>query len=66
MDDLDFGAEEEHKDQKHVPIRKIESEFDRVHKEKRPNRFNYHNRGPRFRTVHLCGSFTNWEKQHAM
>lgn len=63
LDDLDFGAEES----KEVrPAKKIESEFDRVHKERRPRKFNYHNRGPRFQSVHLCGSFTNWEKQHPM
>jgi hypothetical protein len=49
-----------------MPAKKIESEFDRIHKERLPYKFHYHNYGPRFESVNLCGSFTNWEKQHLM
>lgn len=34
--------------------------------EKYPAIFMMHNYGPRFNSVHLCGSFDNWQSRHNM
>jgi hypothetical protein len=49
LDDLDFGAEESKESV--GPTKVIESEFDRIQRERLPHTFNYHNRGPRFNSV---------------
>ena len=63
LDDIDIGAEASRQP---YEGRVVPSEFDRVMKERAPHLFRMHNRGPRHQTVHLCGSFDNWEKRHEM
>ena len=65
LDDMDFGAESS---RSHQPSdgRVVPSDFDRVMKERAPHAFKFHNNGPRYQTVQICGSFDNWEKRHNM
>ena len=44
----------------------MESEFDKIQRERVTANFMLHNRGPRHHMVQICGSFDNWEKRHAM
>lgn len=42
------------------------SHFDAVAFKKKPQQFGLHNRGPRHRTVEVCGSFDDWKIRHEM
>lgn len=67
--DIDHGAaeEDEYKSpDKLLEIENISSAFDQASFNKKPHGFAYHNRGPRFRSVELCGSFDDWLVRHDM
>lgn len=65
FDDTDLGAAESQIGQKFAG-KQVESEFDKIQRERVPFNFMFHNRGPRHQMVQLCGTFDNWEKRHAM
>ena len=63
LDDADIGAEASRQP---YGGRVVQSEFDRVQKERAPHSFRLHNWGPRHQIVQICGSFDSWEKRHEM
>jgi hypothetical protein len=65
LDDIDFGAEEEAKEQPTL-LKYVSSEFDMIQRERVAQTFMLHNRGPRYAKVQICGSFDNWDKRHGM
>ncbi len=64
LDDIHFGAE----DQPSIKTnqKSVESEFDKIQRERLAQTFMLHNRGPRHSKVQICGSFDNWDKRHQM
>ena len=63
MDDVDFGASSDSTSQ---ATSITASEFDKLQHERVNMTFMYHNRGPRFSSVEVCGSFDEWNKRHKM
>ena len=68
LEDIDFGAEEEKEPLTPNDIKqgKVESYFENPKDDKFPHVFMMHNNGPRHSSVHLCGTFDNWQTRHTM
>jgi len=67
LEDIDFGAEEEKEPLTPIDVGgKVESHFENPKDDKFPHVFMMHNNGPRHASVHLCGTFNNWQTRHTM
>ena len=49
-----------------MEIDKVMSAFDAVAYNKKPKTFAIQNKGPRYNSVQLCGSFDDWQIKHDM
>jgi hypothetical protein len=62
FDDIDLGAADLF--DSNNQIKSKASEFDNMLNQRVNKTFMYHNRGPRFSKVEVCGSFDDWNKRH--